>query len=299
MKRLICITLAFLMVLLCLAGCGGSAAADEGYVKTESSSFEQTPQEAADSLTSSTELTETSAENRKLIKTVYLNAETETYDTLLAGLNQRITELGGYVESRETESYRSRYCSITIRIPAEHLDQLVAHVNANANVTSSSENTQDVTLEYVDTEAKITALETEQARLLELLTEAESLADILEIEARLSDVTYELERYASQLRTLANQVSYSTVYLNISEVETLTPTEEPTVWQRISTGFVATLIDLGETLTDVFVWFVVESPNLLVTFLLIFAAYNIFRFFGKRRKNKKQPPVPPAEPPRK
>lgn len=187
---------------------------------------------------------------------------------------------------------------MVLRIPADKLDLFVEHVNANANVINSSETADDVTLEYVDTSAKITALETEQARLLELLAAAEDLESILKIEERLSDVTYELERYASRLRTLDNQVDYATIHLSIQEVTVYTPVEEPTVWYRISTGFSDTLSDLGETITDVFVWFVVESPNLLVTFLLIFAAYNIFRLAGKKRKNKKQPPAPPAQPPK-
>ncbi|MBR2057778.1 MAG: DUF4349 domain-containing protein, partial [Fibrobacter sp.] len=51
-----------------------------------------------------------------------------------------------------------------------------------------------------DTEAKIAALELERSRLMELLATANNLSEILEIEARLSDVTYELERYESHKR---------------------------------------------------------------------------------------------------
>jgi hypothetical protein len=52
-------------------------------------------------------------------------------------------------------------------------------------------------------------------------------------------------------------------------VEVLTPTEEPTVWTRISTGFSETLTDLGDSLTDLFVWVIVESPYLLIFGVLI------------------------------
>ena len=298
MKRILSILLCLSLARGILAGCGGGGeAADVGYnmieegyeVKTED--FSQT----SDSLTSGSTLNSAVSDGRKLIKTVHLTAETEGYDTLLTGLNQKITELGGYVESRETDSYRRRFCSMVIRIPAETLDQFVEHVTANANITSSTESAEDVTLEYVDTEAKIIALETEQARLLELLGGAETLKDILEIEERLSDVTYELERYASQLRTLSNQVDYATVYLTINEVEVLTPTEEPTVWQRISTGFSGTLEDLSEGLTDLFVWIVVNSPYLVIWAIVIGLAVFLVRRSVRKRKEKQTPPVPPAE----
>lgn len=182
---------------------------------------------------------------------------------------------------------------MVIRIPASALSGFVEHVNASANVTSSSESAKDVTLDYVDTEAKITALETEQARLLELLAKAENLNAILTIEERLSDVTYELERYASRLRELSNLVDYATVYLTIHEVEVLTPVEEPTVWQRISTGFNETLTDLSGKLTDLFVWVIVESPNILIFGGLI--GLTVFAFRKARGyhtpKKRKAPPT--------
>ena len=225
MKRYLSLFLALALMAALLTGCGSSApeAANKGgyYDMADDAMWETSPAMNAPmesgkddgSLTSNSSLDSTPDTGRKLIKTVHLTAETETYDDLIAAINGTITELGGYVESREVSGSRRRSCSMTIRIPADKLDLFVSHVRENANVTNSTETALDVTLEYVDTEAKITALETEQARLLELLASAESLDDILAIEARLSDVTYELERYASRLRTLANQVSYATVNL--------------------------------------------------------------------------------------
>ena len=282
MKRITSILLCLMIVIGLLTGCSSGetapmetyapgAAADTDYGYSEK--YEST----SDSLASSTELENLGGADRKLIKTVWMNAETEHFDELMATLNARINELGGYIESREVNSGRRRYCSMVIRIPAGTLAGFVDQVSTSANVTSSSESAQDVTLEYVDTEAKITALETEQARLLELLASAENLTAILTIEERLSEVTYELERYASRLRSLSNQVDYSTVNLTIHEVEVLTPVEEPTVWQRISTGFSGTLTDLGDHLADLFVWVIVESPYILSFGVVIVLTVFAFR----------------------
>lgn len=293
MKRYLSFLLALTLLAALLTGCGGEATDNAGGMLYDAEVQEiQTVPAKSDSLTSDSEMDSGLSDNRKLIRTVYLNAETEDYDTLLTGLNQQIAQAGGYIESRESNRSRTRYCSMVIRIPAQSLDQFVAHVTANANVTSSTETADDVTLEYVDTEAKITALEIEQTRLLELLAGAETLSEILTIEERLSEVTYELERYASRLRTLDNQVDYATIHLSIREVEVLTPTEDPTVWQRISTGFSETLHDLGEDITDVFVWILVESPNILLCAALIGLLTLIFRKVDKSRKKKKTPPPP-------
>lgn len=299
MKRIRFLSL-LLVLALVLSACGGSAANDAApmedggyaleedfqYVSSEAVSMEKS--EA--SLTTSTAAGETGASvDRKLIKTLNLNAETEHFDDLMAGLDARITDLGGYVESRESQGQRRRSCSMTVRIPAARLGAFTDFVGENANVTYSSETTEDITLQYVDTETKITALETEQARLLELLEGAQNISEILEIEARLSEVTYELERYSSRKRTYDNLVDYATVHLNLQEVEVLTPVEEPTVWQRISGGFTDSLEDVGTGFVDLFVFLTANSPRLLVLGLVIAGITALVRKRLGFRKKKKAP----------
>lgn len=277
---------ALLAGLLC--GCGGSsteAAYDYAVAET------QAAMESASGITSSSALSTISDPSAKLIRTVHLDAESKEYDALMTTLDTTITELGGYIENRDAyngseSSRRSRYCYMTIRVPADKLDQFVTLVSENCNVYNTSETVENVTLEYADTAARVEALETEQARLLELLEAAESLEDILKIEERLSDVRYELESYASQLRVLENQVSYSTVHLNVNEVEELTPVEEPTVWERIRDGFTDTLEDVTDGAVDLFVWLISESPVLVIWATVITVVVMIVRTV--RRKHKKE-----------
>lgn len=289
MKRLLTLLLCAAMV---LSGCSAASENGAGYAYDMEYDSAETVAALDKELTSSTTAQATAATDRKLIRTVELDAETKEFDALLAGLNEKVTALGGYVENRQSgsNSYSgTHYCTMTIRIPADKLDAFLTHVSENANVTSSSESTEDVTLEYVDTEAKITALETEQARLLELLAEAQNLSEILQIEERLSDVTYELERYASRLRSYDNLVTYATVSLYLREVAELTPTEEPTVGQRISEGFTGSLHDLAEGITDLFVWIVVNSPYLVVMALILVPFLAVLRRNLRRRKAKNAP----------
>lgn len=306
MKRITSLLLCLVLAFGLLTGCGGSSkdamelAPMETYAPGSAADMdygysEEKGEMVSDSLTSSTGYELPDITDRKLVKTVWIDAETEHFDDLNATLNARIGELGGYIESRESNSGRRRYCSMIIRIPAENLAGFVDQVNTSANVTSSSESAKDVTLDYVDTEAKITALETEQARLLELLAEAENLTAILTIEERLSEVTYQLERHATRLRELSNLVDYATVHLSIREVEVLTPVEEPTVWQRISTGFNGTVTDLGENLTDLFVWVIVESPYILIFGVLIGLTFFAFRKAWAYHAPERRKSAPPEE----
>ena len=287
----------FLCICLLLTACGAETPADKEaahdirYDRTESPMEDASTELKTDSAAG---LTAPAQSDRKLIRTVSMDAETENYDTLLTALEEKLTALGGYTESRQTGTYGStrRWSSMTIRIPADNLSAFVTHVSKNANVLSTSEETKDVTLQYVDTESKITALETEQARLLELLAGAQNLSEILEIEARLSDVTYELERYASQKRSYDNQITYATVRLTVEEVEVLTPVEEPSVFDRIRTGFTSSLHGVSDGLVNLFVLLVAGSPYLLVYGAVI----GVILAISSRIRKRKQKKAPPADP---
>lgn len=287
-----------LMLLLSLTACGGSAKS-EAMDNAAGEMYYDAPAEQAPEL-GRTESASTTAlpADRKLIRTIHIDAETEDLTTLLEGLTARITELGGYVESKNLRNgsnyggYIRRNLAMTVRIPAENADAFLENVSENTNIVSSSENIDDVTLQYVDTESQVKALETEQARLIELLAQAETLEDILKIEDRLTDVRYELERYASYLRTLENQVSYATVNLSITEVKEYTPViqEEPTVWQRITEGFSRSIKDISKGAKEFFIWIVVNSPYLLIWGIISTGAVLLLRKRKVRRMKKSAPP---------
>ena len=151
-----------------------------------------------------------------------------------------------------------------------------------------NESTENVTLTFVATESRMKALEVEQERLLELLGKAENMADLLEIEARLTDVRYELENVTSQLRVLSNKVDYATIHLYISQVRVYTETEPQTVWQRIGSGFTENLHDIGENMTDFFVWFVTYSPQLILWAVIIAVAVTVAKKKIAKKKAAKE-----------
>ena len=302
MKKCVSLTLVVLLVLSLFAGCGASTSTMKNAVVSPAAPREEMAMDsAAGAVMMATNTSGTKGEvgqsvpntEQKLIKTIRMDAETEDLDALLPQVTAKIDALGGYVENQELyngssyNSYRSRSASLTIRIPAEQLNGFVENVKGVSNVVSYNESTENVTLRYVSTESRMKALEVEQERLLELLAKAENMSDLLEIEARLTDVRYELESVTSQLRVLANQVDYATVYLYISQVKVYTETEEQTVWQRIGSGFKDNLRDMGEDLTDFFVWLVTYSPQLILWAIVIAVAVTALKKKLAKRKAAK------------
>ena len=145
----------------------------------------------------------------------------------------------------------------------------------------------DVTLTYVATESRIEALQTEQKRLLELMEQAETMSDLLEVEARLTEVRYELESVTTQMNILANQVNYSTVELYIDEVKEYTPVEEETFWQRISSGFMDSLEGIVDGTVDFVVFVLANLPYLVLIAVGVTIVILIIRRKIRKKRAKK------------
>lgn len=297
-RKYLSVLLSLLLLCALLAGCGSSAKSTAAAPR-EMAAYDSAAEEYAVAETAAGALADngstgstTLPESRKWIVTVSMTAETEDLDALTAALNQQIAALGGYVEDQHVyngstySSRRYRSASLTIRVPAEDADSFTEQVSGLANVVSKEKNLEDVTLRYVATESRLTALETEEARLLELLAQADNMTDLLEIEARLTDVRYELENTASQKRLYDNQIDYATIYLSIEEVQEYTPVEEPTLWERISGGFMDSLKGLGEGALDLLVWLIVCSPYLAVLAVVILCLVLLVKRIRRKRAKK-------------
>ncbi len=257
--------------------------------------------------------------SRKLIKTLNLDVETKEFDSLVTVLDQQVTAHDGYVESQNIwngsrydyygnyQSYSARNASYTIRIPRDQLDAFLATFSDLCNVKNRSESVEDITLSYVDLESHKKALETEEERLLELMSQATEMYDILTIEDKLTDIRYQIQSMESQLRTYDNKVTYSTIYMNITEVKELTYEEpEPeTFWDRLSSKFVHSMENMGDGFQNFIIWFIAALPHLLLWGGICFGIamlvraivrYNIKKAKKRREEEAKNAPKQPQVP---
>ena len=166
------------------------------------------------------------ADSAKIIYTANLTLETRDYDTARAALDTALSDADGYMESSSeyTNTDSTRSVSLTLRVPQDSYKSFLAAAAQSGSVTYQNQQAEDITTRYMDTEARLASLTAQRTRLQELQAQADTLADLLEIESSLSDVQYQIESWQSQLDWYCNQVSCCTVYITLNEVETLTPT---------------------------------------------------------------------------
>lgn len=299
-----------LVVAILLAGCGEAAApesngissgakydtADSADIYYRYETEMEMGSEEKPSQSGTTSVPQVNAQ--KLIRTITVEAETNDLDALLAQLDAKISAMGGYVENRSVRNgsasatRRYRYASLTIRVPVDQLDSFAAHIKDQSNVVTFNENAKDITLSYIATQSRITALQTEEVRLLELMAKAEDMSDLLQIQQRLTDVRTELEEVTSQLRLYDNLVDYGTINLSVSEVQEYTPVEKETLWQRIGGGLSENWEALCIGAENVFVFLITSLPFLIpLAFaggITILAVKLANRKIGKKKKDDQE-----------
>ena len=294
MKKGICLLLALLLL---LTGCGSSSMKSDTVAETWAASYDSGYGEDALETNGSESSLDNLPQGRKFIIRMDITAEAQELEPALQTVTDRLTALGGYVEDQYIyngslySGRRYRNADLTLRVPADKLSELIAAVEETGNVVSSSRSTEDVTLQYVDTESRIAALKTEQTRLLERMEQAETMSDLLEIESRLTEVRGELERYASQLKVLDNQIDYATVNLSLSEVTEYTPVVEKSRLEKIRDGFVSSVKGVGNLILDFISFVLMNIPYILLFGLILWGILALVK-----RHRRKHPKKPKAEP---
>jgi hypothetical protein len=234
----------------------------------------------------------------KIIYTASAGIETVDFDRTVNGVYALLARYGAEIENSwvGNQGYYAgkqyHAAEFSIRVPKERYAEMTSSLSDLGNVTYLSQNAQNVTAEYTDTESRLKTYRIEEERLLAMLEKADTVADMITIESTLSQVRYNIESLTSSLKNLQRHVDYSTVTLSISEVEALT-VQEPvhrTYGQQLGDGLQATLKSVGSFFKTLFKGIVVELPVLAI--LAVIAVVIIIIVKKKRAAKKQETPTP-------
>ncbi len=234
---------------------------------------------------------------RKIIKTVNINAQTKEFDKTVENINNLCTSLGGYIESSSVSgnSYgsgrNSRHASYTLRIPSEKLDQFTGDMENSVNITSITSNIQEITDAYYDAVARLQVLESQRAslqKMYESFDEYSDINDMMVVQDKLYDVIEEIESYKARINAYDSKVAYSTVTINLHEVVEYTAVDPdgPTFGERIWDAFKTSWKNFWDFCQDFAVVFIRAIPTLLLLGSIAFAIFMII--WGSIRRARKK-----------
>ncbi|HEY1548117.1 MAG TPA: DUF4349 domain-containing protein [Kofleriaceae bacterium] len=233
-------------------------------------------------------------DDRKVIRTGKLEVVVSTYDSARAQIEAIVKASGGYIDSTHVERAESRVsdATIVIRIPADAFDNILPQLRQLGDVESETTNASDITDQYVDTEARLASDQQLEKRLLELATARDGKLDqVLAVERELARVRGEIESFQGHLKLWNDQISLSTLTLELSTKRAeLPPREPPTLGSQTKGAFhdsVAALREFGE-------WCLINGVGLLPWLVLIIPGFFISRRLWRRMMRGLRAVIPAA-----
>lgn len=230
-------------------------------------------------------LPDAAALQRKIIYTADVELVVEDFDPIPNRVEQLAKQFGGFVANSNVSGSPGypRDGRWKLRIPVDRYEEFVAAVRELGEVHQVSVDSQDVTEEFYDVEARIRNKKKQEERLLSLLdTAAGELKDVLDIERELARVREEIERVEGRLRVLKDLTSLTTVNLRVREVKGYVPEESATYATRMRRAFQASVSALSATAQAVSIALVALLPWLAVLLALAIILGLVWRVAWKR-----------------
>ena len=320
MKRHRLLTAAALLLALSLliTGCGGSSAASTAAASAEVATQRAptAPAEMAVATDASgfangslqeSDVAAALPADRKIVRNAWLSLETKEFDEALSALGSLISESGGYIEQQSEEGrslyqndgYYSRRATLTARIPAEKLDEVINRTGEICNIVSRSTSAEDITDRYYDSEAHLRSLELQEERLLEILSKAEQLEEVITLEQALSDVRYEIESLTAALRRMDSQVTYSSLSITLEEVvDYQKPATQPKSFgERVAAAWERSLNRVGQIAQELVIFVIEVAPSAVIFLLLPLALILLVIRLLTRHRRPGVPPRPSGKAP--
>lgn len=248
----------------------------------------------------STESYQAQDEQRMIVYSGALSLQVNDTADSINKIGDILKNVNGYISSKSVVAYGKDKLrgTISVRIPAAALDPTLAQIKAlGVKVLKETADSNDVTSEYIDLDARrknMEAYEVELTKLLDTVRERTGKAeDILAVYNQLTEVRGQIEQIKGRQKYLENTSALATYTIELVPVEEVVVEGEPG-WNpgQVFAESLDALVGALQTLAEITIRFVVlVLPILLILILPVVIFVLIVRWFVKRRGAKKAAPA--------
>lgn len=297
MKRFLAFLSVILIIAMVLAGCNakvssineasnhkvdnyGYASKDlsESVVTADKTSSDSTQQNEASALT-----------GNKIIKSADIDVETKTYDNSVKDFEAMIIAYNGFIQDSNVEGGRegeNRLATYTVRVPNQNLENFINKIGDIGVIVKKQIKGEDVTDKYFDTESRVNILKIERERVMNIMSKAANVSELLELEKRLSDINSEIDSLTGTLKKYDALIEYSTVTADIREVERIEPNKPKTFIDNIGYVFSQSLSAIYEGAKIFVLVLTAVLPFAVIIGVILIIIFAILR--NRTKKIKKQ-----------
>ncbi len=197
------------------------------------------------------------------------------------------------------EHHEGHYsASLTLRVPEKQFDNFMIRLQDLGEAENVQKGSEDVTLPYMDMEARIKSLKTEEERLREILDMAHNLEEVLQVERELSRVRGEIELMTMKFTHLQDLVSLSTIELYINEKtagsEKISPKPFDNLGMRLKDALFSSINFISSATAFTLIALTTLLPVLIIITLVVLLVCGIVRAVKKKKRAVPPGGQPPA-----
>ena len=251
----------------------------------------EAPVPATDATSNSAGGFETAAVERLVIQNADLSIVVIDPEAKMDAIAKMAESMGGYVVSKNVfqttagNNLKVPEGNITVRVPAENLEQALEQIKADAvEVQSENRSGQDVTREYVDLQSRLKTHEQAADQLSKILEEKTESAEVIEVFNQLVYHREQIEMLKGQINYYEEAAALSAISVHVSAEETLQPLEIAG-WRPagVARDALQTLINFFQGFVNFLIWLVILIiPAGLLILVLLWLLWRVFRFAWRR-----------------
>jgi len=214
--------------------------------------------------------------------------------------------MGGFVVSADmyqqslNNGIKVPQVSMTIRVPAEKLDEALTTIKAETDqpIISENKSSQDVTAEYTDLDSRLTNLQAAEKKLQEIMDSATKTEDVLSVYSQLVSVREQIELIKGQMKYYEQSAALSSISIQLIANAAMQPITIAG-WQPagVAKEALQSLINALQSLANFGIRLaILYLPVLLIIFVPIgLIIWGIVRLVKRGRKPKVVPTPAPEE----
>ena len=280
-----------LLLIFLLMGCASRQSAEEAFpVPTETAGERSKSADSGTTLVSSEAQGETT--ERLVVKRAEMRVSVADPAEAMRTVVQWAESMQGYVvnsnqwnSTSDGQTYIN--ASVMVRVPAERLDEMMQKVrdlaaDPKTGVLSETVTGEDVTAEYVDSQARLRNLKAAEAQLVELLDQAPDLEYTLDIFRELTEIRSQIEVLEGRIKYLEESAALSALSVEFVAEASLQPLQiGPWKPAGVAKEAIQTLVKVAQDVGTALIKFVIIwVPFLLPIGLIVY----FVRKGAKKRK---------------
>jgi hypothetical protein len=240
-----------------------------------------------------------------VIQNAHLSLAVKDPSASLDAISQLAADMGGFVVNANLyqqtlgNGVEVPRGSITIRVPAERLNEAMERIQGESEQEPLSKNveSQDVTSEYTDLQSRLRNLESTEVQLTKIMEEANRTEDVLQVYNRLVEVRENIEVIKGKIQYYQQASALSAISVELLADEAVQPLSIGG-WQPVGVAknAVQALINTVQVLVNTVIWIIIYAlpVGLLLYLLLILPITLILRAWRRRRTSRKVVDTPSA-----